>query len=248
MANHAHEHGHNHHDGHGGHPHDFAAANRAHFDEHAHKHTGVSHAHADQLAIRAIDAFRKAWPDLFDDERTTVLDYACGTGAVSRQLCQHVKSIVGVDISPGSVDIYNTQVSNQGLEPDEMKAVCLQLKGEPGELGDAKFDVIVCCASYHHFASIEDTTRVLASFLKPGGSLIVSDIRAAEDHHELFAPTHHHIVPHKHGLCEDAVRGAFESAGLVNFEMQDAFKAKLKGTKEEVQWFVVRGVKAAGAS
>ncbi|KAI0753758.1 hypothetical protein C8Q74DRAFT_1306825 [Fomes fomentarius] len=46
--------------------------------------------------------------------------------------------------------------------------VCTELKGEPGESDGIKFDVIVCCASYHHFPSIGDTTRVLASFLKPG--------------------------------------------------------------------------------
>lgn len=54
-----------------------------------------------------------------------------------------MKSIVGVDISQGAVDQYNAQASNQGLAPEEMKAVCAELKGVPGELGDAKFDLIV---------------------------------------------------------------------------------------------------------
>ena len=34
-----------------------------------------------------------------------------------------MKSIVGVDISQGAVDQYNAQASNQGLAPEEMKAV-----------------------------------------------------------------------------------------------------------------------------
>jgi hypothetical protein len=54
----------------------------------------------------------------------------------------HVKSIVGVDISQGAVDLYNEAVSNQGLSPDEMRAVCAELKGEAGELDDLKFDVV----------------------------------------------------------------------------------------------------------
>jgi hypothetical protein len=41
------------------------------------------------------------------------------------------------------VDIYNRRVSNQGITPDEMKAVCIELRGVPGELDDAKFDAIV---------------------------------------------------------------------------------------------------------
>ena len=53
---------------------------------------------------------------------------------VSQQLCQYVKTIVGVDISQVSVDRYNTQAANQGLAPDEMRAICSELKGDPGEL------------------------------------------------------------------------------------------------------------------
>jgi len=49
---------------------------------------------------------------------------------------------VGVDISQGAVDVYNEAVSNQGLSPDEMRAVCAELKGEAGELDDLKFDVV----------------------------------------------------------------------------------------------------------
>lgn len=64
-------------------------------------------------------------------------------GLLSQALCPHVKSIVGVDISQGSVEQYNAQVSNQGLAPEEMRAVCMELKGVPGELDDVKFDLIV---------------------------------------------------------------------------------------------------------
>ena len=62
---------------------------------------------------------------------------------VSQQLCQYVKIVVGVDISPVSVERFNARASEQGLEPDEMHAVCTELKGEPGELGAARFDIVV---------------------------------------------------------------------------------------------------------
>lgn len=71
----------------------------------------------------------------------------------------------------------------------------------------------------------------------------MADIKAAEDGHELFPSTHHHLVPHKHGLTEKAIRTAFESAGLQKFECLDGFKAKFRLSGEEVQWFLVRGVK-----
>ena len=45
-----------------------------------------------------------------------------------------------------------------------------------------------CCASYHHSPSIPETTRALASFLKPGGSLLVADIKAEEDGRVILPP------------------------------------------------------------
>ena len=39
--------------------------------------------------------------------------------------------------------LQSTQASNQGLAPEEMRAVCTELKGEPDELSGLKFDIIV---------------------------------------------------------------------------------------------------------
>lgn len=64
-------------------------------------------------------------------------------GLISRELVAHCKSIVGVDISEGMVNQYNLRTHNQGLTPEEMKAVCIELKGTDDELDRAKFDVIV---------------------------------------------------------------------------------------------------------
>jgi ubiquinone/menaquinone biosynthesis C-methylase UbiE len=108
------------------------------------------------MTYRVAEAVRKACAF---DEKTTVMEFACGTGAfmidaqyykrdpissrfylglVSKQLAPFCKHIVGVDISQGMVDQYNKRTENQN-----MKAMCAELKGEPGELDDEKFDVIV---------------------------------------------------------------------------------------------------------
>lgn len=106
-----------------------------------------------------------------------------------------------------------------------------------------------CCASYHHFASIDDITHVLASFLRPGGSLLVSDMRAEEDARDIIPASHHAMVSHKHGIEEAQLRAAFEGAGLQEFEARDAGREKMqlpKGaetTNMEATWFIARGVK-----
>ena len=69
------------------------------------------------------------------------------TGLFSRELAPYTKSIVGIDISPKSVEYYNQRANEQGISPDEMKAVCIELKGEEGELDGAKFDVVTVSLS-----------------------------------------------------------------------------------------------------
>jgi SAM-dependent methyltransferase len=180
---------------------------------------------------------------------------------------------VGVDISEGMVNQYNYRVSNQGIAPDEMKAVCVELKGEEGELGDAKFDVIVvrlpfkhttllsfniapdtsqCSLAYHHFPSIDAVTRILAFFLKPGGSLLVADLMrpvqspegTSTGEHHLFPESVHHIVPHKDAFEESDLRRAFEGAGLTDFVFNPNIgSATLHQTL--VDFFLARGTKAA---
>lgn len=61
-------------------------------------------------------------------------------GLVSRELAPFCKHIVGVDISQSMVDLYNKRDEHKN-----MSAVCAELKGEPGELGDEKFDIIIVC-------------------------------------------------------------------------------------------------------
>ena len=88
------------------------------------------------------------------------------TGLVSEPLSQYVKSIVGVDISQVSVDRYNARAAQLGFAPEKMKAVCVELKGESGELDGAKFDVVVVRTFLLYISSSlrPSTVRSLPSF------------------------------------------------------------------------------------
>ena len=67
------------------HDHDFAAANKAYFNEHANDYQAM-HPEAHATAGLQIAAIRAQWPELFDKERTTVMDFACGIGASASAL------------------------------------------------------------------------------------------------------------------------------------------------------------------
>ena len=68
-------------------------------------------------------------------------------GLVSRALSPYCKRNVGVDISQGMVDQFNRRIHYQGLTSDEMQAVCAELRGQPDELDNEKFDVVVVSRS-----------------------------------------------------------------------------------------------------
>jgi cyclopropane fatty-acyl-phospholipid synthase-like methyltransferase len=68
-------------------------------------------------------------------------------------LCSHVKSIIGIDISQAMVDEYNKTVWQQGIDENEMKAICLELKESEGDqLNGRKFDLVVVKYNFNQVA------------------------------------------------------------------------------------------------
>lgn len=104
-----------------------------------------------------MEAIRKEYA--FDKDVTNVMEYACGTGLeffskqllkaynrlglVSGNLAPYVKSILGVDISQGVVDLFNKRFADKDADQKRFRALRAELKGEDGELDNEKFDVII---------------------------------------------------------------------------------------------------------
>ncbi|CCL98061.1 uncharacterized protein FIBRA_00055 [Fibroporia radiculosa] len=234
MDHHAHAHSHDHGDA-------ATAANKARFDKTAEQYDdipGVLDMHKRQSA-----AIMQKYGTLFDASSTDLLDFACGTGLLSQALAPHVRSILGVDISNAMVDRYNARAAQDGFGTDEMHAICAELKeGNETELNGRKFDIVVCSAAYHHMTSIENTTRLLSSCLKPGGSLLITDMMASDDYKVLSRMPYAEAVPHKAGFDEATIRATFEGAGLVNTEYEYMLSATIHDT--DVNFFLARGIKS----
>ncbi|KAG9088205.1 hypothetical protein FS749_002344 [Ceratobasidium sp. UAMH 11750] len=233
-----------------GHAHDhqpagLVEANRQHFDSRAHAHGYDSNATAQELGKKCSSAILKAVP--FDEDKTVVMDYACGTGLVSQALAPHTRTLIGVDISSKSVDYYNERVANQGIPNDEMRAICVELKErgteEPDALDGIEFDVIVCTNAYHHFGDVGVITKILASYLKPGtGTLLVIDLIRSPTSESLHKD-HGHVVAHKGGFVEETIRDAFVgAAGLQDFSFEIAFDMGQGG--KSVDLFIAKGVRS----
>ncbi|KAH8100334.1 S-adenosyl-L-methionine-dependent methyltransferase [Cristinia sonorae] len=192
----------------------FIGSNAEHFDNMAEAYEKMPQ--AQELARRISTVMRETYPALFDEDKTEMLDYGCGPGLTSRELSPYVKTIVGVDISQAMIDLFNLRVANQGIPPEEMRAVKIELKGEEGELDGAKFDLIIVVAAYHHFADVKETTRMLTGFLKPGGSLLIADI-LDDGTGKKPMDDFKHVVPHTAGFSEEGMKALLEGAGLREF-------------------------------
>lgn len=93
------------------------------------------------------------------NEDSEVMDFACGTGMhtqgscfhpnsrllvpglVSRPIAPHVKSILGVDISQGMVDVFNKRATTNSI--GNIKAVAVDILEGKETLDGKRFDVII---------------------------------------------------------------------------------------------------------
>lgn len=224
----------------------YKEANRQWFDSKAHNNEGGYEAQpaaqevADKISIAILDAFA------FDKSQTVMMDFACGTGMISQRLAPHAKSIIGVDISPKSVEFFNERVAKQGVPPEQMKAICADLterdKVENDLFDGTLFDVVVCSAGYHHLEDVDAITKALVSYLKPGvGTLVIVDfLESPEAEHIL--KSHGHIVANTTGFSEEMIKSTFVSkGGLQNFSFKPACQALMHG--KNVNMFVAKGVR-----
>ena len=106
--------------------------------------------------------------------------------------------------------------------------------------------------AYHHFAAVDDVSRELVGYLKPGGTLAVADIAdvgllgdggsGAPPPLPIMAG-HEHIVAHTRGFSEEDIRALFVGAGLENVSFELFTSAKRQG--RDVHFFLATGTKPA---
>ena len=107
-----------------------------------------------------------------------VLDLACGTGALTRDILQQIGSrgsVVGVDISPDMLRVAREVVGTHGSMVEWRQA-----SAEALPLPDASVDLAVCQQGLQFFPDKPGALRELRRVLKPGGRVALSVWRAIE--------------------------------------------------------------------
>ncbi|KAJ6442230.1 2-heptaprenyl-1,4-naphthoquinone methyltransferase [Purpureocillium lavendulum] len=209
--------------------------------------TEVNKAYFNQLAAEYDSRFEKTVGRLEKEVRGLVdfigapeggrlLDYACGTGLLSRlraddgtqkALGDHMSQCVGIDVSQSMVELYNAKARSQGFTPEQRAAHVGNLLDpadpSPAPFSDeaafAGFDVAGVGAGFHHFDDPHLAAARLAERLRrpdgnagerSGGVLFILDFLAHDadpDHGDTKGVRHH-------GFSEAQMRDVFARAGV----------------------------------
>jgi len=186
INNHSHDHTHDHGHHHDHHHHHGSEAEMMGQDKFDSEEVALAWT-TDPLVVFLNNSLHKAiferFDQNFDPAATTVLDFGCGTGLLTKSLEGKVKQVVGVDVSKAMIKVYN----QRGY--DNAVGVCEDVvEPFPAQLEGRKFDFIISCYALHHVPDPSKRVQILATYLKPGGHLLFGELEPSKNSpREFFA-------------------------------------------------------------
>ncbi|MDD2240254.1 MAG: methyltransferase domain-containing protein [Kiritimatiellae bacterium] len=147
------------------------------WDDHPDRH------HLTDDLIKAL----QRWAPLQSD--WDVLDYGCGTGALTIRLAPLVRQVLAIDSSRGMLEVLATKAQSQGLTNIE----CLQTDFETAPPPHTRCHLIVSAMTLHHLATIDRVLHRFFQLLTPGGYLALADLDEEDgSFHGQQDGVHHH--------------------------------------------------------
>ena len=110
------------------------------------------------------------WDMIGNVQGLRVLDVGCGTGRHALPMAANGAQVVGLDPTPEMLYRAWQKAQTKGLNVDLREGSIDALDVRLGE-----FDLVLCCLVLSHVADLAGAIVKLASHIRPGGRLIVSD-------------------------------------------------------------------------
>ena len=160
----------------------------------------------------------------------TALDFGCGTGLVTLALQSSVQRIIGVDSSPGMLDVFQTKIKEQHLS--NVKANYLDL--DKGDVLTGSYHLIVSSMTLHHIKNISSLLKQFYSILLPTGCLAIADLDLDDGKFHSNNDGVFHL-----GFDREKLRKSFAEAGFDNIQDISAAEVEKETLNNEIRQFTV---------
>lgn len=143
------------------------------------------------------------------------LDFGCGTGLVTLQLAPALRSITGLDSSPGMLERLNDKIQKSGFT-NVRTELCELTKGERPS---GSYHLITSAMTMHHILEIAPLLRSLNALLHPGGWIALADLESEDgSFHDDPSGIFHH------GFSAEELSALLEKAGFSSISVITATK------------------------
>ncbi|MEE9911590.1 MAG: class I SAM-dependent methyltransferase [Deltaproteobacteria bacterium] len=159
-----------------------------------------------------------------------VLDFGCGTGLLTLALQPFVRSITGVDSSPGMLGVLQNKISDRHLKNVNV----LPLDLEQGGILQGCFHLIVSSMTLHHIKAIEPLFAQFHHALYPSGLVCIADLdpEGGQFHSSPDGVFHH-------GFEREAMRRTLLEAGFQDIRMMQAAQIEKPVDDHQTRVFTV---------
>lgn len=114
------------------------------------------------------------------------LEFGCGSGGLSLIAAKLCKSVVGIDISPESVEVAKGRARDSGMD-----VRFLEMDGEAMGLPDESFDLVFEGGVLHH-VDLQKAVKEIHRVLRPGGRFLLVEALG----HNLLIRWYRRLTPH----------------------------------------------------
>jgi ubiquinone/menaquinone biosynthesis C-methylase UbiE len=165
-----------------------------------------------------------------------LVDAGTGTGALLPVLAPAARRLLGIDRSPEMLAEARARLETQHL--DAVQLVRADLAALP--LADRSVDAICSSLALHHVAQPAAVIAEFARAVRPGGSVVVSDL--VQHSEEWMRSELAHLWL---GFPPERVAGWFASAGLADVQVGAIRRRRASATRAVPDLWVIRGRRPA---